>query len=470
MKRISAVYYMLAFISVLIVFTIIFIGCSKDVSSENNELPTKLDEYINAFNTAYSSHKINGSIIISKEGKIVASRSYGMSDFENNIPFTQDTKSLICSTTKLFTAMAVMQLNENGLLSLDDKVSKYIPEQYNGDDISIRNLLTHTSGIVRDITDSGLINPYQNIQKDKLIRLINDSPLIFEPGKSMLYSNAGYQLLACIIEKVSGISYEEYLDKYIFKIAGMESSGLLFYKDEIENLANGYEYKYNHFIKKLPYDMSHTYGSGNIYSTSYDMYLFDKALREEKLIKKETLNKMIHDNTGLGLNYGLGCYIGKLKEHKWFGHPGNLNSGYFSYYARFLDDDIAVIILLNTTWIDNSSIMKAISAIALNHEHITPYKRKEIKLDEDILNKFTGKYEATDNSLNYTIDVKIENGCLVAYISDEIIYLTPFSDTKFFDKANEIWEHVFEVDGYGNIIGYVLRDPVDEIRFMKVEK
>lgn len=110
----------------------------------------------------------------------------------------------------------------------------------------------------------------------------------------------------------------------------MKTSGLTSSTGDISSMAIGYEYKYNRFIQKIPYDMSHTYGSGNIYSTAYDMYLFDKELRKEKLVKKETLNKMISDNTELGANYGYGCFVGNLREHRWFGHSGNLNSGYFS--------------------------------------------------------------------------------------------------------------------------------------------
>ncbi|WP_312702163.1 serine hydrolase domain-containing protein [Sedimentibacter sp.] len=462
-------YITLVLIFAVLIFLITFNGCSKDVSNTNIELNKKLDEYVNAFNEAYSSHKINGSIVISKSGRIVASGNYGMADLENNIVFTQDTRSLLCSTTKLFTAIGIMQLNEKGLLSVDDNVSKYIPDQYRGDDITIQHLLTHTSGISRDITDSGLINPYQNTSKEKLISLVNDISLNFEPGKKFLYSNAGYQLLACIIEKASDMSFEEYIRKNIFEPAGMKNSGLSFFDDDIDNLAAGYEYKFNNFIKKPPYDMSHTYGSGNIYTTSNDMYLFDKALREEKLLKKETLNKMICDNTGMGINYGYGCVVGNMKDHIWFGQPGNLNSGYFSYYVRFPEEDTAIIILLNTIWNDNNSIMKAISAIALEEEYTMPYERQEIKPDEAMLNKFTGKYEASDDNINDIMTVKHENGHLVVSVSNQKIYLTPCSETEFFDKTNEMWEHVFETDAYGNITGYILIDPVDEIKFKRVE-
>lgn len=469
MKTLKAYPMASMLVCALMIISFTLTGCSKEVSTVDANLSARLDEYVNAFNEAYSSHKINGSIIISKEGKIAANRSYGMADFENNIAFTQDTGSLLCSTTKLFTAIGIMQLDEKGLLTLDDKVSKYIPNQYRGDDISIGHLLTHTSGITRDITDSGIINPYQNTPKEELVSLVNKKPLVFEPGTNMSYSNAGYHLLAFIIEKVSGMSFEEYMKKNILEPSGMKASGLSASREEINSLAVGYEYKYSRFNKKMPFDMSNVYGSGNMYSTTYDMYLFDKALREEKLLSKEALNKMTSDNTGLGLDYGYGCFVGKLKEHKWFGHAGNLSNGYFSYYVRFPEDDLAVIMLFNTTWNDNSSIMKAISAIALGEEYMLPYKREGIELDKAELDKFAGRYEACDSIIDGIATVKSENGYLVASISGSTVYLTPSSEMKFFDKVNEMWEHTFETDGTGKVTCYVLRDPVDEIKMNKVE-
>lgn len=447
---------------------LIFSGCSQQTSIANNKLNIELDNYVKAFNKSYSSHRINGSIIISKDGKIVAQKNYGMADSTENTSFTETTKSMICSTTKFFTAIAIMQLEEKGLISLNDNISKYLPKQMKGEDITIHQLLTHTSGIIRDITDTGLINPYENIPKEKLIALVNERPLLFKPGTKMSYSNTGYQLLASIIENVSGLSFEEYVNIHIFKPSGMTSTGMSFSKDYVVDIAAGYEYKYDKFVRKEPYDMSHTYGSGNIYSTAHDMYLFDKALREGKLIKKEVLKKMIIDNTGLNSNYGYGCFVGNLKGHRWFGHPGNLNSGYFSYYLRFPDEDISITMLFNTTWNDNNSIMKAISAIALGEDYKMPYKKNEIELDKGKLDKFIGEYEPTENGSIGKITIKKENGLLNISSGGQVIYLTPYSEMNFFDKQNEMWEHTFESDESGKIIYYILNDPVDEMRFRKI--
>lgn len=451
----------------LLIILFILTGCSQQTPIINDNLSIELDNYVNAFNESYNSHQINGSIIISKGGKVVANRSYGMADYTGSIPFTENTKTMICSTTKIFTGIAIMQLKEKGLLSLDDKVSKYAPKQVKGEDITIRQLLTHTSGIIRDITDTGFINPYENVPKEKLVALVNERPLLFEPGTKMSYSNAGYQLLSSIIEDTSGLSFEEYVTIHILKPSGMKDTGMSFSKDDVIDIAVGYEYKHGKYIKKESYDMSHTYGSGNVYSTAYDMYLFDKALREGKIIKKETLEEMIVDNTGLDFNYGYGCYIGNFKDHRWFGHPGNLNSGRFSYYLRFPNEDISITILFNTTWNDNNSIMKAISAIALGEDYKMPYKKNEIKLDKKKLDKFIGEYEPTGNGSIGKITIEKENDHLIISSAGQDIYLTPYSETSFFDKQNEMWEHIFETDGSGKIIYYILKDPVEKMRFRK---
>jgi CubicO group peptidase (beta-lactamase class C family) len=340
-------------------------GCSRNGSAEYR-LNTRLGEYLSSFNESNGDDRINGTIIITRGGSIVAAKSHGESDIRNGIDLTENTKTMLGSTTKMFTAIAVMQLYEEGKLSLHDKVSEYVPGQYRGDEITIENLLMHTSGIMRDLVDTGAISPFDSIGFDELVEKIGDRSLIFDPGSSMEYSNAGYQLLGAVIERVSGVSYGEYIKSNIFEPAGMKSSGLIDLRNEVEGLAVGYEFDGGGFVEKEFYSMSHTYGSGNLYSTAHDMYLFDKALMDGRILKDKSLEAMLAAGVESPCNYGYGCYVGELEESFWFGHPGNLNSGYFSMYARFPEEEIGIIVLMNTTWNDNSGIMKDICKISLD--------------------------------------------------------------------------------------------------------
>ncbi|MCR3957073.1 MAG: beta-lactamase family protein [Gudongella sp.] len=328
----------------------------------------RLDGYLSSFNEANGEKRINGTIIITNGGRIVATKSCGKSDFRNGTDFTENTKTMLGSTTKMFTAIAVMQLCQEGKLSLQDKVSEYIPDQYRGDEITIEYLLMHSSGVIRDLTDTGAIGPFESIGFEELVEKIGDRSLLFDPGISMKYSNAGYQLLGAVIESASGMSYGDYIESNIFEPAGMRSSGVVDRREEVEGLAVGYEFDGVGFVEKEFYSMSHAYGSGNIYSTAHDMYLFDSALSAGKLLGDESINAMIGEGVEPLYNYGYGCYVGELHDSFWYGHPGNLNSGYFSMYVRFPDEDIGVIVLLNTTWEYNNGIMLDICTIALGLE------------------------------------------------------------------------------------------------------
>src|SRR5690554_3504818 len=351
-------------LAALLIISMVLSGCSR-TGSVNEGINARLDEYIRSFNEANGDKRINGTIMITHRGRVIAAKSNGKSDFVKGTDFNENTKTMLGSTTKLFTAIAVMQLCEAGRLSLQDKVSDHIPGQYRGDEITIENLLMHSSGVIRDLTDTGAIGPYESIGFDELVEKIGDRSLLFDPGSSMKYSNAGYQLLGAIIERASGKSYGDYIESNIFEPAGMKSSGVVDRRDEVEGLAVGYEFDGFGFVEKEFYSMSHAYGSGNLYSSAYDMYLFDSALRAGKLLNDESSNVMIDAGVESLYKYGYGCYVGELYESFWYGHPGNLNSGYFSMYLRFPDEDIGVIVLLNTTWDDNNGIMLDTCKIAL---------------------------------------------------------------------------------------------------------
>lgn len=452
----------------------ILAGCTKEVSSIDSSievdtvLAQKLDEFVSAFNETSSNQKINGNILIAKEGKIITIRSYGMADIINNIPVTEDTVFRIASTTKFFTALGIMQLYEKGLLDLNDKVSKYFPEQQRGDEITIHHLLTHTSGITADISLGSGTEVFSYIPKEKFIEVINKRNLDYEPGEKMKYSNLGYTLLADIIEKVSGMAYEEYMKKNIFNPAGMNMTGCDKSKDKINNLALPYVTFGDKVSESRQYDMSNFIGSGNIYSTVKDMYLFDLALHEEKLISKATLEIMtkIHISESKGWNYGYGCEIGDVKGHRWFGHPGNYPYGYTSCYMSFLDDGLTVIMQNNKNWYENDSIARAIGAIALGEEYRLPTKKKDIRMGQSLLKKYEGRYRKPDGAI---LNVKVYNNALTVSSCDTTIIIHPCTETEFVDRDYEYWDHIFEFDKSGKVTAYILRNIIDETRMEKIE-
>lgn len=458
MRRNNALAYLLVFILVTAV------SCSYADEIVSKDIDILLNEYVEAVNSLGGPAKISGCILIIREGELIASVTSGMADYEKGTPFELSTATLLCSTTKLFTAIAIMQLNEKGLLDLDDRIIKYYPDQIDGDNITIHHLLSHTAGILRDVTDEKLIDPYENTDKDDLIRLINQSALRFNPGERMAYSNAGYQLLAGIIETSSGLSYDEYLRHHIFLPAGMKNSASAS-SSTVPKLALGHIFNGLRFVKLKPFDLSHAFGSGNIYTTALDMIRFEEALSNGILVSKESLDMMILDRTGLNGNYGYGCYVGEFRGHLWFGHPGNFSSGYHSNFIRYPTEDLSIIILLNNSWSDNSTLANAISAIAMDELLRLPSRKAAIHLTDKELDQFAGMYK-----LNESVNIAIENrnGTLTVKLPDETIQLTPCDQTVFFDARHELWEHLFEVDASGKPICYIMRNSTDEYRMERI--
>ncbi len=294
----------------------------------------------------YLKKYFNGSILVAKEGKILLRKGYGKADFKKRISNTPETVFRLASITKQFTAMAVLILEEQGKLSTNNPLSKYIPDYPEGDKITIHNLLTHTSGIEEYFRDE-LISWDHYYLPEELISIFKDKPLNFPPGERFQYCNSNYILLGYIIEKVSGKKYGDFLREYIFAPLDMKVSGYEDGKIKFKNKAIGY-----YSIKPKPtvafnFDMSITYSAGGLCSTVDDLYKWDQALYTEKLVKKETLKKMLTPYSPV-INYGYG-WAGWTNETSTFvnmDHTGSF-SGFSSYIYRDIRNQTVIIMLSN---------------------------------------------------------------------------------------------------------------------------
>lgn len=295
------------------------------------------------------SNKFSGSILIEKEGKILLSEGYGKADFENDVKNTSKTKYNIGSITKTFTATSIMQLAESGKLDLNDTVDKYIEDYPMGNKISISDLLSQKSGIpdyenFPDFLDTTM-RMYRSPQE--IINSFKNEPLEFEPGSKYKYSNSAYTLLAYIIEKTSGITYEDYLEKNIFSVLEMNDTQVGSNKKIIENRARGYSIT-NNGIENCDFmDNSNEFGAGGIYSTVEDLYKWHKAINSEKILKRESWEKMLRPYSE---SYGYGWLIGEFEldgiTKKVVGHNG-LTLGFSSLFFNYIEDDMVIIVLCN---------------------------------------------------------------------------------------------------------------------------
>lgn len=322
-------------------------------------------------------YELSGNVLVAEKGKIIYQNSAGLSNTATNAPITSASAFHLASVSKLFTSVAILQLNENGKLSFNDPVKKYIPELNNGA-ITIRHLLTHTSGL---IDYQILEKPY--LQDTSKIFTLGDIPMAINddknafrtaPGEKWSYSNPGYNLLALIVERVAKTSFPDYLTKYVFKPAGMLhtyiSTPLIKVNDP--NRVAGYDYlnfapwvlQRADSLKQNHIELMHLdglVGMGNVVSTTEDLLNFDRSLYTGKIIKRSLLEKAFTpvrlNNGEFAINgwkntlayQGLGwCVLKDTTNGKVVFHTGGM-PGAVTAFIRNISKDQTVIVLNNVT-------------------------------------------------------------------------------------------------------------------------
>lgn len=246
-----------------------------------------IENYVEAYRRNYD---FSGVVLAAKGSRVVFKKSYGYASIEHRIRNKLETKFLIGSITKQFTAFAVLMLYEKGKLKLQDKLNRYVPDFPHARKITIHQLLTHTSGVFNSTDLPGYFKfKSQRASAKQVIGKFAAKPLCFKPGTQMSYSNSGYFLLGHIIELVSGDTYESVLKKQIFEPLGMNSTGLYSNTKILENLATGYEVLNGDSIRAGYLDSSWPFSAGGLYSTAWDLYAWNKHLiNSHKLLTKRT--------------------------------------------------------------------------------------------------------------------------------------------------------------------------------------
>jgi CubicO group peptidase (beta-lactamase class C family) len=418
------------------------------------DIAAKVDEYINA---QMKLGNFSGSILIAQGDKILVSKGYGMANLELDVSNTPQTKFRLGSVTKQFTSMAIMQLQEKGLLNVNDPIKKYISDYPNGDKITIHHLLTHTSGIPNltdfpDFTETMMIpSPVE-----KTIERFKNKPLEFEPGEKFSYSNSGYVLLGYLVEKISGKSYESFLNENIFQPLNMTNSGYDHNSTILKNRASGYSLGKDGLINAPYIDMSLPIGGGALYSTVEDLYLWDRALYTEKLVSKASLEKMF---TPFKEDYGYGWAITELFNRKRVSHSGGIN-GFSCNISRYVNDDVCVIVLSNIEHAPVGQMAKDLAAIVFGEKYELPQERVAIQVDPNIYDAYVGEYQVdTTLILNIT---KEDNRLFAQAIGtgQPTFEIFPESETKFFLKVVDA-QITFVKDEKGTITELILHQMGD---------
>jgi CubicO group peptidase (beta-lactamase class C family) len=376
----------------IFVFTIIKIAafCQQSHSEKLNELITFYQK----------ENLFNGSVLVARKGEILLSKGYGIQNAALNKINNSNSIFSIYSITKTFTATVILKLIEENKLALSDKLSRFYPDYPKGDSITIENLLNHTAGVY-DFTRG---NNMPDQTEKSFIAFQKNKPLDFTAGTAWSYSNSNYYFLGYIIEKLTGMSYEQAVATFIFEPLQMKHSGFAFKHLKNINKAIGYGL-FTEKIKKPAevYDPPGPYAAGGIYSTVEDLYKYYNGLKSYKILAKETLEKAYTAHKG---NYGYGWVVLDMFDKKTVGHSG-AGAGFRSNFIQIPEDDICITLLTNTER-DLNNITRGILKILYDKPYKIPIP---IKANNAVLQQYTGTYEVNPEFIIYTY---IENNKLIA--------------------------------------------------------
>jgi D-alanyl-D-alanine carboxypeptidase len=334
-----------------IVAVIAFACCA--IGEAQTPTPTRLGPRVDALAQKMLSRPVAGiSVAVARDGQLVFARGYGMANLEHAVAVTPDTVFHIASISKNILAAVVLQLVDEGKLDLDDDVTKYVPEApTHGRKITVRQLLSHTSGIhsFTSLPESEA-NERLDLTHDQVLALIKDKPLDFEPGTAWRYSNSGFYIAGMVVERVTRQEYGAYLREHLFKPLGMNSAQLCDPRMIVPHLASGYDLDRGVLVNAALMSWKLPFAAGAICATATDLVKWQAALDSGRVLSASSLKLMRAATVladGTDIDYGLGTRLGTLEGHRVQGHTGG-GGGFAAALESFPDDHLTVVVLVNT--------------------------------------------------------------------------------------------------------------------------
>lgn len=466
------------FLSLLILIGLVSCKQTNETAKLNVAHTEKSQKLDSLYSEMLKYGEFNGNLLIAENDTIILQKSYGIANRENNEQLTENSIFNLASVTKQFTATAIYLLVKEGKLSLDDEMSKYIPELdfYKG--ITINHLVHHTSGLtdyMRLLDEKG--DKSKIATNDYVIELFSkEKPkLDFEPNEKWAYSNTGYLLLASIIEKVSNKSYGEFLKEKIFNPLEMNNTDVLFvYKDslKIDNLALGYTTdSIGNYVGHNDYAKSFdgVYGQGRMYSTTSDLYKWDRAIKNNKILSEEDTKTLFSNsklNSGENTNYGFGWFLKDSKEYgNYVAHSGGW-AGYITYIEKHFDKDKTIILLQNNgngtgkTRIPIENTQKILYGQPIEQTY---------RLSDEIQQKYAGVYVSEKGN---ETEILFKDKALWVVMNPEMKFeLMPDTETKFIVNGfrPEV-TYEFILDENGEVEKYRVQQPEQGVDRTSIRK
>ncbi len=416
----------------------------------------------------------NGAWLYAEKGEIVSKGALGFRDPEDKTPITEDTIFQLASVSKTFTATAIMLLVRQGKLNLEDRITKYFPELAAYEGATVRHLLNHTSGIPDYFDDADWFVDLWKAEKrvpgnDEILRFLCETKAkpYFAPGEGLEYSNTGYNLLALLVERLSGVPYEQFLQKNIFEPAGMNATRCCHIRRDgvpFENYAQASVFEDGRWVADVASEedgdvvaFDGLNGDDYVYTNIFDMLKWDRALREGKVLTWEEQQLMytpgklnngedaVYDEED-GLGYGLGWAVGREEELGLVvSHSGGM-PGVATWFERFIDADRVLVILSNRDYRDVRAYLgywHGMEAIARDQAPEPVISIEDIAVkdpDKSQWESFCGKYEHPEDADFIVDEIFMKDGELWAKAIDEdgdetTFRLYPLGENEFGRKG-----------------------------------
>jgi D-alanyl-D-alanine carboxypeptidase len=406
----------------------------------------KVDDYVKA---EMQRQRIPGiSIAVMKGGEVIKAEGYGVANVELNVPAKPETVYKIGSLSKQLIAAGILLLIQDGKVSLDDNVCKYLqgtPDTWK--EITVRHLLTHTSGIVREAPG---FDPLKMQSDAEVIQTAYPLPLRFAPGEKWEYCNVGYFALAEIIRCVSDMPWNDFLNERLFTPLEMTDTRVTTMTAIIQNRADGYIWKDNKLENASIYLSVRP--SGAFLSNVLDLAKWDAALYTDAILNEATRSQMwtpVELSSGATHPYGFGWELSTVAGHKLVQHGGAL-PGFRAHFSRFVDDNLSVVVLTNGNGADPNLI--ALGIAALHIPGLIP-ERKIAKVDPTVLDAYVGQYQLSPSAV-LTITRNGEKLRLQPGSNQELRDLLPETEANFFMNENRRLTYTF-VKGEDGQVDYV---------------
>ncbi len=416
-----------------------------------------LDKYLQKLDDG---DQIKGSVVVSSGGKAIYEWQSGSAWYNQGEERKTDSNTplAIGSTTKMMTSVMVLQMAEEGLLSLDQSLEGFYPNMPGAEKIQISDLLGHTSGLANFTAEQEFLHwMHRGKDRDEMLEWFAGFDLVFEPGSEVAYSNTNYVLLGYILEDVTGKSFGKLLNERISGPLGLENT--FFTRDEVPGHLQSTSFIRTNWdwVPMVPeMDLNNAHAAGGGLSTGSDLNVFISALFNGQLISEKSLQSMIDTREG----FGYGLLETPFYHHLGFGHYGSLDE-YYIFVAHYPEAGIEIAVLCNGLDEDFSRVLKNVLSNVLEKDPKTE-PLVSISIDEDELSLFTGSYYNLESGME--LNITVEGGHLkISGPDDKSIYPVPVHDFLFEDQSLDTTRFSFLFDGRGSVESLLIKNSSDII-------